>query len=219
MPLPAKYVSLSSRRASPESAPAVDDSTRVAKSYVPCVPWWHMLGDRTEKCSMCKIIGMGVPCLCVPVAMPLLSAHNAWRVLGCRFQAAHSEEVPDWAAPGSRTSNDNISPDSPPSLIIAPLLLERLPSTARQVAVSTSAERQSLHLRPGAYPQLPVSPVHDRFLIINSRTRTEPHDYVRPVIGCSSVLACLPQLPSVRGAPGSSRAYPCSQLCEECEAI
>jgi len=101
VPLPAKYVSLPSRRASPESAPAVDDSTRVAKFYVPCVPWWHMLGDRTEKCSMCKIIGMWSPCLCVPVAMPLLSALKAWRVLGCRFQAAHSEEVPDWAAPAS----------------------------------------------------------------------------------------------------------------------
>ena len=101
VPLPAKYVSLPSRRASPESAPAVNDSTRVAKFYVPCVPWWHMLGDRTEKCSMCKIIGMWSPCLCVPVAMPLLSALKAWRVLGCRFQAAHSEEVPDWAAPAS----------------------------------------------------------------------------------------------------------------------
>ena len=201
-PLPARSTSLPSKRASSESAPAVDDSARVAESYVPSVPWWHMPGDETEKCSMCKIIGMKVPCRCMPVAMPLLTAREAWGVMGRRFKAVHSEEAPALNQAPTRRATDalrtsqpdcNILPSSPFPLRIAPLLLEHRPSTARQIA----AERQTRRLRPGAHPQLPASPFRDRFQTTKSRTRSDPVDYVRPVIGRSRVLVRLPQPASV----------------------
>ena len=155
---------------------------------------------------MCKIIGMEVSCLCVPVAMPLLTAHKAWGVMGRRFQAAHSEETPELnqapdrrATPVRRTSQPdcNIRPSPPFPLSIAPLLLQPRPITACQVASSAGAESQSLHPRLGGPTQLPASPFCDRFLPVKSRTRSKSHDYVRPIIGRSRTLACLPQLHSV----------------------
>ncbi|KAJ1470724.1 hypothetical protein T484DRAFT_3649710 [Baffinella frigidus] len=82
-PLAAESASLPSIAS--ERAPALDEFSVL----------WHMPGHEAEQCSMCKTIGMEVPCRCMPVTLPLLSGSKAWRVLGRRFQAADAAQADD----------------------------------------------------------------------------------------------------------------------------
>ena len=152
---------------------------------------------------MCKIIGMEVSCRCVPVALPLLTANQAWGVLGRRFEAAHSEEAPApnqaparRATPVLRTSQPdcNIRPSSPSPLRIAPLFLQPRPSTRHAAGAERQSSRPRLPRYLGAVSpdiggrrpvldsrsgrtHLPASPFRDRFMTVKSRTRSKPYDY------------------------------------------
>ncbi|KAJ1482110.1 hypothetical protein T484DRAFT_1805061 [Baffinella frigidus] len=114
LPLAAKSASLSS--IVPERAPALDDfSDPSLRSQS-----WHislrgdfMPGHETEQCSMCKTIGMEVPCRCMPVALPLLSGSKAWQILGRRYKAADAAPATDEPA---QLRASHLQPSSLPQL-------------------------------------------------------------------------------------------------------
>ena len=185
--LPAKSASVFSGGMSPEGAPAIDHHTQVAAigACVPSVPWWRMPGDETEKCSMCKIMGMEVPCHCMPVALPLLSGDTAWREMGRRFHNAHAEKA--------------LTPSQTPARRAAPALrIVSLPQNlvpARGKLMSLLEWRGSLNASDAATPR--SSPR----LLSKTASRDTPsrqsYDDVRPIIGRSRALAHLNHSASV----------------------
>ena len=163
---------------------------KVTGSSVPSVPRRHMPGDETEQCSMCKLFGVEVPCLCMPVALPLLSAATAWSTLGRRFHFVHSAGAPARGIPVAP------APDHAPSRHVTfalrarvfggniqhPLLQIFVPSPAK-----SSPARGSDAVSPRSFPPLrptttshhsPARPGLDR----------QSYDSLSPVVGPSRAL-------------------------------
>ncbi|KAJ1486122.1 hypothetical protein T484DRAFT_1944099 [Baffinella frigidus] len=148
-PLAAKSASLS--LIVPKRPPALDDLS------IPSVQQWHITGHETEQCSMCKTIGVEVPCRCMPVALPLLSGSKAWRVLGRRFRAvdaapaadAHHPPRVDTASPALATAAAHRA--APPAPL--PLHARQVTSSRRrrdgapQLSAVASLDQDRLHVR------------------------------------------------------------------------
>ena len=127
---------------------------------------------------MCKIMGMDVPCHCMPVALPLLSGDTAWREMGGRFHTAHAEKAPT----PSQTPAHRAAPDlrivSLPYLVPARVKLLGLLEWRGSRSASDAVP-------PRSFPRL----------LSRTASRDPPsrqsYDDVRPIVERSRALAHL----------------------------